>query len=210
MVAGEFSGTQFFNASFVVFMTGHHLLLSFVLNCTALNGTITSLLPHSKEAAGADDRSPRPHTGQSAAFWTLRRMANWVPAPERRSCSSSNRKDCREPNRSTSRPCPHSHHRGRTAGRARRTRSFQHRSGRRNPATERRQSQQRSPPVKQAQALPLRSPGSPARRVTRRGSRQPLRALREPVARAAARSGRAGSSVNPSGGAGTSTGAAGR
>jgi hypothetical protein len=46
VVADAFSGIQvmavrsylypgaFFNASFVVFMTGYHLLLSFVLNCT--------------------------------------------------------------------------------------------------------------------------------------------------------------------------------
>src|SRR3977135_2110695 len=34
-----------FSASFVVFRTGHHLLLSLVLNWTALNGTATSFSP---------------------------------------------------------------------------------------------------------------------------------------------------------------------
>src|SRR5271166_7127255 len=55
VVAGAFSGIHviavwsylypgaFFNASFVVFMTGYHLLLSLVLNWTELKGTATSL-----------------------------------------------------------------------------------------------------------------------------------------------------------------------
>ena len=57
-------------------------------------------------------------------------------------------------------------------------------------------------------ALPPRLRGNPARRVTRRGSHQPPRATagQQP----SSPSGRAGSSVNPSGGAGTSTGGAGR
>ena len=57
VVAGEFSGIQdlavrsnlypgaFFNASFVVFMTGYHLLVSLVLNCTALKWTLRSFSP---------------------------------------------------------------------------------------------------------------------------------------------------------------------
>src|SRR5437016_9868746 len=57
MVAGAFSGIHFIalrsylypwafcNASFVVFMTGYQLLLSFFLNRTASKGTATSFSP---------------------------------------------------------------------------------------------------------------------------------------------------------------------
>src|ERR1700730_6860550 len=57
VVAAAFSGIHviavrsylypgaFFNASFVVFITGYHLLLSLVLNWTALKGTATSFSP---------------------------------------------------------------------------------------------------------------------------------------------------------------------
>src|SRR2546421_10862399 len=57
VVAGAFSGIHViavrsylypgaaFSASFVVLMIGHHLLLSFVLNCTELKGTATSFSP---------------------------------------------------------------------------------------------------------------------------------------------------------------------
>ena len=84
MVARAFSGIHviavwsylnpaaFFNASFVVFMTGYHLLLSLVLELDGIEGNRDVLRAYSKEPADANE---------STAIFTSRSTSTSMISP---------------------------------------------------------------------------------------------------------------------------------